>query len=154
MPLRVFFGTLVLLAVGCQKGEETKIVSGLDEINGRLTSLEDRISRIETLAEATVVAKSGIAVELPSAMAEDGAAAPTVQISLSRTEIFINGEGVEPGKLQTRLETLAAENPGASLVLAADAKVPHERVVEIMHVAKRAGLKKIALAVATAESTP
>ncbi|MNO09026.1 Biopolymer transport protein ExbD/TolR [compost metagenome] len=51
-------------------------------------------------------------------------------------------------RVQASLARLLTEQPDASLVIQADERVPHGRVVRVMDEAKAAGIANIAVAVA------
>ena len=51
-------------------------------------------------------------------------------------------------KVQASVARLLAEQPDASLVIQADERVPHGKVVRVMDEAKAAGIANIAVAVA------
>ena len=61
-------------------------------------------------------------------------------------QIFIKGERLEMKSLQKRLEELSKKKGPFHLFLQADKDVNHGRVVEIMDLAKRAGVNSILIA--------
>ena len=147
MLSRLGLALLAVLALGCQKGQEAKIVDRLDEINARLITLEGRMARIETLAET--VSAPGVPIHLPSAA--EPLDARTVSVALSAGALTVNGKEVDADDLEATFSEISDATPGASVILTADAGVPHARVVATMDAIKRAGLTKIAIAVQKTE---
>ena len=58
-------------------------------------------------------------------------------------QIYLEGKKLEPAALKIRLEQLSKESALIHLVLQADKDVKHGRVVQIMDLAKRAGIYSI-----------
>ena len=94
-------------------------------------------------------AKSGIKVELP----KGGAADVTVQqqdlsvFMASDGRVLVSGTVVTPEELQKALDDAKEKNPDTLVVVQADEGVAHGKVVEVMEMAKRAGLAKLAIGV-------
>ncbi len=143
---------LALLTLGCQKDKEAKILDRLDEINARLMTLEGRMTRIETLAETVTVDSAALPIHLPRTSVADAPEAPTVHVMLSETGLVVDGKQVDADELEATFSAISDKTPGASVVLSADATVPHRRVVDAMDAIKQAGLNKIAIAVEKAGS--
>lgn len=60
--------------------------------------------------------------------------------------IYLKGERIEPGKLGPRLRGLVEKEGLIYLVLSADKDVKHGRVVQVMDIAKKAGVPSIVIA--------
>jgi biopolymer transport protein ExbD len=59
---------------------------------------------------------------------------------------MLAGEVVGKEKLQEELKKLAAENPQARVIVRADDEVAHKQVIEVMDLAKSAGIQNLAIA--------
>ena len=63
-------------------------------------------------------------------------------------QIFLDRKQIDVERVQASIARLLAEQPDASLVIQADERVPHGKVVRVMDEAKAAGIANIAVAVA------
>lgn len=93
--------------------------------------------------------KSGLKVNLPQGGAADVAAQATdlsVAI-LADGRIVLGGDVVTSDELKTAFEKAKAENPDTLVIVQADEGVPHGHVVEVMELAKGAGLGQLAIGV-------
>src|SRR5437870_7952432 len=94
-------------------------------------------------------AKTGLKVNLP----KGGAADVTVQQQdmsiaiLTDGRILLSGTVVEPDELKKALDEARAKNPDTLVVVQADEGVTHGKVVEVMEMAKGAGLSQLAIGV-------
>ena len=73
---------------------------------------------------------------------------PVFAVEMLPGEIWINREHVSDDMLLVRARRACAENPETRAVLRADGRVPHGEVVRVIDQLKRAGIAKIAFAVA------
>jgi len=91
---------------------------------------------------------NGVKVTLPKGGATD---VRSVQNDLP-VAVLLDGRLVLGGKVLTQAELKAAftdahaKNPDTTVIVQADAGVPHGKVVEVMELAKGAGLSKLAIA--------
>ncbi len=70
-----------------------------------------------------------------------------VMITITRDDlIFFNDERVDLEKLKTGLEETARRFPGIRLVLKSDQRVSYERLVQLLDLAKAAGVRHVLLA--------
>lgn len=93
--------------------------------------------------------KSGLKVNLPQGGAADVAAQATdlsVAI-LADGRIVLGGDVVTSDELKAAFEKAKAENPDTLVIVQADEGVPHGHVVEVMELAKGAGLGQLAIGV-------
>lgn len=92
---------------------------------------------------------AGLQVQLPKAeqrrAAEQNAELLTVTITRGG-ELHIAGKQMSLPDLEKRLRDYAAASPHATLILRADAGTTHGRVVQVMDLAKRLGVSKLAIA--------
>ena len=93
------------------------------------------------------VLQPGISVDLPSAPMVGGASygSPVVTVSQEGL-IFFNDERTTMDGLSTLFTAMPEDQKSASLVIEADGKVSHERLVQIYTMALKAGVKRVVLA--------
>jgi biopolymer transport protein ExbD len=97
---------------------------------------------------ASFISTPSIPVNTPKAFTSNPTA-PTSQSLVLNTkdEIFYRGQKMDKAPLQKTLQEAAALNPELRIVLSADAGVSHGKVVELIDLARQAGVTKIALGV-------
>jgi biopolymer transport protein ExbD len=91
---------------------------------------------------------SGARIDLPKVVnknLEEGADKITLIISKS-AEIYIGGKKYDQKTLEDQLKTLVKEKGYLRVILQADKDVAHGKVVEIMDIAKGAGISSIIIA--------
>ncbi|MGA9522607.1 MAG: biopolymer transporter ExbD [Myxococcaceae bacterium] len=97
-------------------------------------------------------AKNGIKVNLPQGSSADvtvkSADLPVAVLSDGR--VALSGTVVTADELKAAFEKAKAENPSTLVVVQADEGVPHGKVVEVMELAKGAGLGQLAIGVRAA----
>lgn len=101
------------------------------------------------LLTASFVAVPNIRVELPRV---SGQAASQEQRDITlvvtrQGEVQFEAQDWEMAKLKDKLKELQAEKPDARVLIQADNKAYHGRVVEVMDAAKAAGFKKLGVAI-------
>ena len=94
-------------------------------------------------------AKAGLKVNLPKGSASDVTPATTdLSVAvLSDGRLVLAGTVVPPEELKKALLEAQAKNPSTLVVIQADEGVPHGKVVEVMEMAKGAGLAQLAIGV-------
>jgi biopolymer transport protein ExbD len=94
-------------------------------------------------------AKAGLKVNLPKGSAADVMPASTdLSVAvLSDGRVVLSGNVVTTDELKKTLDGARAKNPNTLVVIQADEGVPHGRVVEVMELAKGAGLAQLAIGV-------
>ncbi len=94
-------------------------------------------------------AKNGIKVNLPQGSSADvtvkSADLPVAVLSDGR--IALSGTVVSTDELKAAFEKAKTEDPSTLVVVQADEGVPHGKVVEVMELAKGAGLGQLAIGV-------
>jgi len=94
-------------------------------------------------------AKAGIKVNLPRGGAADVTATrrdlPVAVLADGR--LVLSGTVVTADELKAALEKAKVENPDTLVIVQADEGVPHGKVVEVMELAKKAGLGQLAIGV-------
>lgn len=89
---------------------------------------------------------SAVKVELPQTPGAAAAEAPrsiTLAIDKAGT-VYVNDRPLDAAALAQTLEKTAQDSPGTEVQLRADTAVPYGRVVEVMGMAHRVGLNRIA----------
>lgn len=130
------------------KSHGRKYRSKLTMLSGRpdLTSLIDVLflSLIFFMISSSFVKMYGIKVEIPKVGPTRYANVEKYIISVvcnqDKNLIYFRDEELSLNGLAEKLAGLAADNPGATVVINADGKVPFELVANIMAMAERAGL--------------
>jgi biopolymer transport protein ExbD len=98
---------------------------------------------------ASFISTPSIPVQVPKAYtSKPTAAASQALVLTAKGDIFFGNKPVTKRQLTQTLENAVALNPELRIVLSADASVPHGQVVELLDLARQAGVMKVALAVA------
>ena len=99
------------------------------------------------MASTTFLRESQLAIELPQA-ARAPASAAHVEVRVDAAGRYaINGRLLPDGELKTLLDALAAQTQaGQAVVVAADARTPHQAVVRVLDAAGRSGLTNVRIA--------
>lgn len=94
---------------------------------------------------------SGAKIDLPTAEPSVSPAKPEsveIGISISGT-LFVNAEALPDSRIETVASTLKSNtgnNTDAIIVINADAKAPHQSVIDVMQAAQSAGFARISFA--------
>jgi len=93
-------------------------------------------------------AGAGVRVDLPKGAAQEIArAAKDFPITItSDGQIAVEGKSIDLDALKTRLGELAKNDPDTQIIIQADVKALHGRVVDVMEAAKAVGLTRLAIA--------
>ena len=94
-------------------------------------------------------AKAGLKVNLPQGGASDvTTTANDVSVAiLTDGRLVLSGDVVSAEELKKAFEAAKAKNPDTLVIVQADEGVPHGKVVEVMEMAKAAGLAQLAIGV-------
>lgn len=94
------------------------------------------------------VTQSGIEVNLPQAVTEEVKSTEELIVTLTRKgNIYFKGKRFTEESLRKKLESLASRYAKTKpIIIRADKKVPHGRVVSMMDIAKESGFAKLAIA--------
>lgn len=93
-------------------------------------------------------ARSGMRVNLPKGAAREVSAA-TQDVTIAIAEdgrMMVRGKAVTAAELAQLLGEAKAKNPETQVIVQADEKAHHGRVVSVMELAKSAGLHRLAIA--------
>lgn len=86
-------------------------------------------------------------LELPKARTIETKSQKNITISIAKDgEVALNEEKIQIGLLFGELKTAIQEAPDRLVVIRADKNVPHENVLSILSVAKKAGAGHLAIA--------
>ncbi len=106
------------------------------------------------VVSASSGAKSAIKVNLPQGSAADVATSPkdlSVAV-LSDGRLVLRGDAVTPEDLRAAFAKARETTPDTLVVVQADEGVSHGKVVEVMELAKAAGLAQLAIGVRDSEA--
>ncbi|WP_456446090.1 ExbD/TolR family protein [Deinococcota bacterium DY0809b] len=94
-----------------------------------------------------ITPETGLPIDLPQATSGEARpeGAPTVVVQADG-QVFWKGEPVDDAALLASLRAELAQDPVGTVILRADRKTPHGRVVQVMDVIRRAGAKRVAVA--------
>ena len=128
---------------GMGQGETSDV-----NINDSLTPMLDVvfIMLIFFIVTATFIKQAGIEVLRPDALT--AIQKPTVAILVAvgpSGEIWIDKKRVDESALRAHIERLHAENPKGGLVVQADKKSQHEKVLAVLNAARAAGMREVAI---------
>jgi biopolymer transport protein ExbD len=99
------------------------------------------------LLSSSFVLQPGIKVELPTVELPSGEKPAGVSISILRNGLlFLEDEKIQMNEIKVKLVELRKHNKESLLIIKADRKAVHGRVVEVMALAKEAGYQDIAIA--------
>lgn len=99
------------------------------------------------MVSSTFLEQPGMKLDLPAAKSFEVEEQKELVVHISpRGEIFLGEQQVSLDTLKARLELQVAVDRERPLVLRADRDAAHGRVVEVMDVAKQAGVRKIVIA--------
>jgi biopolymer transport protein ExbD len=89
----------------------------------------------------------GVPLDLPKTVAAVVSdPKPPVILSLNRTgELFIGDERVEPGDLEGRLSSLAAEDATRIVYVRGDQTISYAQLMDVLSLVNRAGFSKVSL---------
>lgn len=101
------------------------------------------------LLTASFVATPNIKVELPKASGKAAASEQRdVTIVVTREgEIQLDGRNYEPAELKKEMARIHAQKPDARVLIQADHKSYHGRVVEVMDAARAVGFTRLGVAI-------
>jgi biopolymer transport protein ExbD len=98
------------------------------------------------MVASTYIVAQTLKVALPKAHATDGTADKPNTVQLMKSgEMRWNEQPVGKTELENSLKQAVAAEPEMSLVVSADKEAMHGNVVEVMDMAKRAGITKFAI---------
>ncbi|QFI56323.1 ExbD/TolR family protein [Aeromonas simiae] len=121
-----------------------------DEIQIDMTPMLDIvfIMLIFFIVTTSFVREAGLEVHRPEASQAKAQKSSSIMLAIGANgEIYLDRKAVDVERIKVTLARMLAEQPEASLVIQADERVAHGRVVRVMDEAKAAGIANIAVAV-------
>ena len=100
------------------------------------------------MATTAFVKESGLKMELPTAKSTETAADKSDELSIALTrdnKIYLNAQESTIPKVQAAMIAYAAKNKSTPVIIKGDENIEYKRVVQVMDMAKQAGLPKVAL---------
>ena len=122
-----------------------------DEVQIDMTPMLDIvfIMLIFFIVTTSFVREAGLEVHRPQASQAKAQKSSSIMLAIgAQGQIFLDRKQIDVERVQATIARLLAEQPDASLVVQADERVPHGKVVRVMDEAKAAGIANIAVAVA------
>jgi biopolymer transport protein TolR len=96
----------------------------------------------------TPIVQKGIDVKLPETTAETGGGMPTGLIVLTLKKdmsVLINQEQIDLKLLPDRLRSIYSARQDKTIFIRADAKIPYSRIIELIDIAKGAGVETLGI---------
>jgi biopolymer transport protein ExbD len=124
-------------------GGRVRAISGIN-----VTPLVDvvLVLLVILMVASTYIVAQTLKVALPKAHATDGTAEKPNTVQLMKNgDLRWNEQPVVKPELEVKLKEAIAAEPEMSLVVSADKDTVHGNVVEVMDMAKRAGVTKFAI---------
>ncbi|MBA3393171.1 MAG: biopolymer transporter ExbD [Deltaproteobacteria bacterium] len=98
------------------------------------------------MVASTYIVAQTLKVELPKSASSDGPSSAPLTLTLLRDDsIRWNGKEIDEPALKKELASAVAANAQAELIISADEKVEHGRVVHFIDLAKKADVSKFAI---------
>ena len=105
------------------------------------------------MASLAMTVYRGMPVNLPAAASGQATRDDKAAITLDRDgRMFLNREPTTRDTLAGQLRAMLSANPNLVVMINADGEVPHRRVVDVVDVARRAGINRLAIAVVPPEA--
>lgn len=121
-----------------------------DDARIEITPLVDMVFLllIFFMLSTTFIVSPGIKVNLPQSSAEKVTQEKKeVQVVITEdNKVFVESMLIDMGELKQRLVGAARQDPQTLVIIKADAKALHGKVVEVMDLAKESGLNRMAIA--------
>ena len=140
--MRAIFCCLILVvASGCATGDYAQ-TKDIEELRQEIAALR---AEVKELKQATVITEPRT-IELPKAATKAPLDVGMVITIVKDGRIMLAGDVVTKEKLVEDLKKLATKDPKSRVVVQADDEVAHKLVVEVMDLAKSAGIQNLAIA--------
>lgn len=133
--------TALVAASGCATDDYAQ-AKDVEELRQEIQALR---AEIKELKQAAVISEPR-GIELPKAATSTPPEVSMVISIVKDGRIMLAGEVVTREKLKEDLKKLAAKDPKSRVVVQADEAVAHQKVVEVMDLAKSAGIVNLAIA--------
>ena len=98
------------------------------------------------MVTASYIVTPAIEVQLPKASTGEGKANTMLALVITKEgDLFLNNKKVDDAALRTYIREQLAANENLEAIIAADASVPHGRVVHLIDLVKSEGVLKFAI---------
>jgi len=95
-----------------------------------------------------LIIQSGIKINLPKAKQGDSLAEKQTTVTIDRNgEVFLNDRKMEMTDLKNNLQTYVKDQSDRSVIIRADQDTKYSFVIQVLDIAKQAGIGKISLIV-------
>ena len=99
------------------------------------------------IVTAVFVKDPGVEVVRPESVMAVAADGGSIYVAITpESEIWIDGNPVDPGEVRFSIERLRNESPEAGVVVQADSKARNEILIQVLDAAKAAGAENIMIA--------
>ena len=119
---------------------------GINEIN--VTPLVDvmLVLLVIFLVASVYIVKDAVELELPKAASATEAPESTISIVMDeRRSLYLNGKATNEAYLAQACAAAAAKNPNTQAIIAADHRVSHGDVINVIDLVRTNGLERFAL---------
>ncbi|MFD2179561.1 ExbD/TolR family protein [Veronia pacifica] len=126
----------------------TRVRKAREEAQIDLTSMMDIvfIMLIFFIVSSSFVSETGVDINRPTASQATAQQAKGIAVAItSDNEIYIDNQFVDVERLEEKLAFLLMDKPEAGLLIQADKRAFNGTVVNVMDIARRVGIQKIAL---------
>ncbi|MBL8995543.1 MAG: biopolymer transporter ExbD [Spirochaetia bacterium] len=98
------------------------------------------------MVSSTLVKSRGIQVNVPESRSAESETRNLLVVSIKRPgELYLNDEPVDASRLGSLLRKRSQELGQDVVIIKGDQQIPYAKMVEVMDLAKMAGMKKISL---------
>jgi biopolymer transport protein ExbD len=134
---------------------ERNMVGHQEESNGTITNINViplvdvmLVLLIIFMLTASFISSPSLPIATPKAYTADTTAPRSESLVLSKDgTLNFRNKKMDVAALETELKSAASLDPEVRVVLSADGTTPHSKIVELLDMARRCGVKKLALGV-------
>ena len=95
-----------------------------------------------------IIMNPSVKINLPKAASGEDTVPSQLNVSIQKTgEIFLNGDASNITALGDYVKTNVTQKPDLQAIIAADADVPHGKVIEVIDAVKSNGVTKFAISI-------
>ncbi|MFO0695628.1 MAG: biopolymer transporter ExbD [Polyangiales bacterium] len=138
------------MAGGARGGDDDDLITDIN-----VTPLVDvvLVLLIILMVTATAIVSKTIQVELPEARTGEQQTQPTtLAVSIdSNAKVFLDATEVTLPQLLERAKAARAQDPETRAIIAADGRIPHANVVQVIDILRQANVLKFAINVRPSE---
>lgn len=138
------------MAGGIQGGDDDELITAIN-----VTPLVDvvLVLLIILMVTATAIVSKTIPMELPKAESGESAGGETLAVSIDEGgALFLDREPIDKDALREKVESMREDDPELKAVIAADGRIEHARVIEVIDLLRNAQVNRFAINVRPAEA--